>query len=50
MPKFNAFNILDQVLLFPTWEIYGLVHVGRQPEREICKEKNLKIQWEEKGT
>ena len=23
----------------PSGEIYGLIHVGRQPEREICGEK-----------
>ena len=36
-------------LFFPTWANYGLVHVDRQPEREICgKKKDLKIQWGEK--
>ena len=31
------------------WKIYGLVHVGRQPEHEICGEKkDLKIQWGKK--
>ena len=36
--------------LSPGGEIYGLVHIGRQPERNIRgKKKNLKIQWEKKG-
>ena len=26
-------------LFFPRGDIYGLVHAGRQPEREICGEK-----------
>ena len=35
----------------PSGEIYGLVHVRRQPEREICeKKKDLKVQWGKKGT
>ena len=35
----------------PSGEIYGLVHIDRKPEREICGEKkDLKLQWGKKGT
>ena len=38
-------------LFSPRGEIYEVVYIGRQPEREICGEKkHLQIQWVKKDT
>ena len=45
----NSENFLESSPFFsPCGEIYGLVHVGRQPECEICGEKKDQKYNEEK--
>ena len=34
----------------PHGKIYGLIHVGREPEREICGGKGLENTMGKKGT